>query len=955
MTPLEKLSHDLEKKVNGDVRFDIITRKIYSVDASIIEIEPLGVVIPNSSADLIEAVKIAKRHQIPIIPRGAATGITGGCLGKGVIFDLSKYINSLLEINIEKEYVICEPGVVQDRLNEALAPFGYRLGPDTSTGNRATLGGMLANNSAGGRSLRYGKMSDQVLGVDLLLATGETIWFEEIDDEEWKIKRSLNNTEGHIYREIYRIKQKYHHDIKEHFPRIPRNVSGYNLDELVKNQPLNVAKLIAGSEGTFGIATKIKMHISKLPKFTGICLIHIQDLLKGLTRINEILEWNPLSLEMIDSKIIEMAKQSPIASSKLSWLRDKPEAVFIAEFDAEDTNQLNDKLQKFKNFCIDREIGYGHTILTLGDEINDIKEVRKSGLGLLLSKRTFQRAIAFIEDLSVAPENLASFIEKLVKYLKSKGKEAGIYGHIGSGCMHIRPYIDLRDEDDYKLIETIMIDISELVKEHGGSLTGEHGDGLIRSWLIEKMFGKALYQAFIELKTAFDPDNLMNPGKIVHGTLPFANLRLTPNIQPRKIETFLDFSKEGGFELAADLCNGNGQCRKKEGVMCPSFQATDDEYTTTRARAQTLRAIINGRLPADALTSEGVLDVLDLCLECKGCKTECPSQVDMAKMKAEVLYQHNEKYGYSLRSRLFANIGFLNKLSSPLASLFNWMSHKDFVKYLLEKVGISPNRNLPKLASKRFSRWFAEQNHPSNNRRRVVLFNDTFTEFNQPEIGKAAVKLLQKLEYEVILPAWSCCGRPMISKGFLKEAKEAAGQLVNKLYSYAVQGIPIVGLEPSCLLTIKDDFAGLLGQDNHEVNTIIANSYTIDEFLANHIEGGKFPLELKKQVSNLRIHGHCYQKALVGMQPTMNILKSIPGIQATLIQSGCCGMAGSFGYEKEHYELSMKIGELKLFPAVRTLEKNTEIIANGFSCRTQIKQGTDINAKHLVEWLSELI
>lgn len=948
----------IQEKINGEVRFDSLSRQIYSIDASIYEVEPLGVVIPKTEEDVFQTLKIAQDENVSVIARGAATGITGGCLGKGLIVDVSKYLNQIIEINYQEEYAICEPGVVQDRLNEALSANGYRLGPDTSTGNRATIGGMLANNAAGARSLHYGKMVDHVQAVELFLTGGNRLKCSELDLERQKEKISQNNFEGNLYREIDRIRREYADEIQLRFPKIPRRVSGYNIDDLIKSPSLNLSKLIAGSEGTLGIATKIKVGISKKPKATGLCILHFTDMLQGMNAIPLMLAFSPLSLEMIDDKILEMGRLSPSVRHKLKWLIGQPQAVFVAEFEAETQRDVVSKLKMFASEMNKRHIGYACILLDDATTMEHVWDVRKAGLGLLLAKKSYSRAIAFIEDISISPEKLGPFMERFCAYLKRQGKEAGIYGHVGSGCMHIRPYIDLRKKEELQLMKQIMEEISTLVLEAGGAMSGEHGDGLIRSWLNKKMFGDKIYQAFVELKAAFDPQNLMNPGKIVHGPSVSENLRLSPQTKIAAIPTFLDFSREGGFELAADLCNGNGLCRKSEKVMCPSFQATGDEYDTTRARAQSLRAVINGKIPQDALTSAAMLDVMDLCLECKGCKTECPSQIDMAKMKSEILFQHHQKNGLSLRSRLFGNIGRINQFASHFATLFNWVSSTRFSQFFLNWLGVAVERPLPLLANERFSDWF-RKTFPKKKQKRVVLFNDTFTEFNFPEIGKAAVCLLNSLGYEVILPQWHCCGRPLISKGMLIQARKKAVDLVEQLYEFSSQGLAIVGLEPSCILSIKDDFEGLIGKSwsdgQHKIDSVVKAAITLDEFLSLHLEDGKLPLPFVEKELQVLLHGHCHQKALVGTKPSLDVLRGVKGFNVSEIDSGCCGVAGSFGYEKEHYGISMKIGELRLLPAVRASQPETLIVANGISCRSQILHGTQRRALHLAEAIANQI
>lgn len=936
MISIEK---ELQEIMQGEVHFDILTRQIYSVDASIFEILPIGVVLPKTKEELQNIVKIAAKHKVPITVRGAATGITGGCLGNGLIIDLSKYFRQILELNLEKQFVICEPGVIQDDLNRYLAPHGFRLGPDTSTGNRATLGGMLANNAAGARSLHYGKMVDHVEAVELLLSSGEFIKFNALSEEEFQTKCLKNDKEGQIYQTIASIQTKDKEEIIKRFPNIPRRVSGYNLDELIKSGPLNLAKLIAGSEGTLGIATAIQMKIVPIPEKTALFIFSFDALADAFKKVPELLTFFPFSLELIDEQIISLGRSSPLLRGKIEWLKGTPKALLVLEIGQAKISLIEEKYKEA-------------LLLTNSETIGYVWELRKAGLGILLSKRSYSRAIAFIEDLSLPPHRLADFMKKFCAYLSQAGKQSGIYGHAGAGCMHIRPYIDLRDPAEIQFMRQMMEDISTMVLAFEGSLSGEHGDGWIRSWLNPKMFGEQLMHSFQQVKEAFDPTNLMNPGKIIPTIPPpFESLRNNVNETLKEPETFLDFSQEGGFALAADLCNGNGACRKSEGVMCPSFQATKDEFHSTRARAQALRSLIHHRDSSNSMTNEGLHEVMDLCLSCKGCKTECPSQIDMAKFKSEFLYHYQEIHGYSLRNRLFGNIGKIYRWISIFPKFFNWSNESKLGKFIFDKIGITTKRSFPKLSTQKFSELFKEKKVIDDEKKTVVLFNDTFTEFLHPEIGEAAVKVLERLGFHVVVPQWRCCGRPALSKGLLKEAKAQALQLIEMLFPFAEQGIPLIGLEPSCLLTIKDDYASLVGSKQTEC--VINHCVTFDEFIEKQIETPKwnfppFPCSVK-------VHGHCYQKSLSGMEKTLRILKSIAGVTVNEIPSGCCGMAGSFGYEEEHVAISMKIGELVLFPAIRKNKEQTMIIANGTSCRQQIMDGTGEKALHLAEVLEALI
>lgn len=939
---IEGLEEELRHNTTCEVRFDSISRIAYSVDASIYEIEPIGIVLPKTKDDLLVVIKIARKRQIPLIPRGAATGITGGCLGKGLIVDTSKYLNKVIEINIEEKYAIVEPGVVQDRLNEILAPHGYRLGPDTSTGDRATLGGMVANNSAGARSLKYGKMVDNILATELCLSTGEIVTFEKIDAAQIEKIMQENRTWGQIYKTVLDLRDTHREEIKRVFPKIPRRVSGYNLDELITDGPLNLSKLIVGSEGTLGILTKIKVAIAPRPKETALCLIYFDDLIEAMHSIERMLSYPLLSLELIDPQIIARGRQAPSMIGKMGWLKKDPRALLVAEIEGDTKEGLRSTLTSFREMLANHSIGKTIQVVNDPKQMGYVWELRKAGLGLLLSKRSYSRAIAFIEDISIPPTKLAPFMEKFLAYVKSQGKEAGIYGHAGSGCMHIRPYIDLRDREELQKMKAIQLHVSDLLLEFGGALSGEHGDGLIRSWLNEKMFGKTIYAAFKELKQAFDPIHLMNPGKIVDGPPLEENLRLDPETPMVAVPTFLDFSKEGGFELAADLCNGNGRCRKKEGVMCPSFQATGEEYDTTRARAQSLRAIIHGRLPLEQLKEQELQQVLDLCIECKGCKTECPSNVDMAKMKAEVLYQYQEKQGYSLRNKFFGHIPSLLKIGSKLPSFMQRLTSTLLSKKILSWFGISPNRPLPSLANQTLSEWYKQNYKPSGSGKKVILFNDTYSEYTEPHIAIAAIKMLTSLNYDVLLPMWHCCGRPLYSKGMLNEAKTHSLKIIESLLPLLEPETKVIVLEPSCLSMFKEDYEGLLGS-SEKTKLLRESACSFAQFLHGHLS-----LIPKIGVSKVFLHGHCHQKAMDDVHYITEVLKAA-GCDVTEIASGCCGMAGSFGYEKEHYDLSIKIGELKLAPAIRNAPQDAIIVAEGISCRSQIAHLTGKRAFHLAE------
>lgn len=944
MTTLEQRLH---AETTAEVHFDEISKDVWASDASIFRVRPLGVAIPRSQDDLIKIVQIATDLAIPIIPRGAGTGISGGCLGEGLIVDTSKYLTQILEINIDKGYVVIEPGVILDDLNRALHPLGYRLGPETSTGNRATIGGMAANNASGARSLRYGKMVRHVIELEVVLPGGKKVRLNEMNEMEWEVCIQEESRLGRIVRAVEHIRDCYQEEVQERFPKLDRRVSGYNLDELFHSSaPPNLAKLVVGSEGSFGIISQLKLQITKLPKACGLVILNFLHLAEVFQALPLMLHWEPLSLELLDRKLLHLAAEVPRLKEFMEWMKGEPEAIVIAEFDAETIQEVKLRLSTFEADMRLHNVSYAYALVSEKEKMSQVWEVRKLGLGLLMSRRSYTNAVAFIEDVAVPIAQLGLFMERFFKLLGDK--EVGIYGHIGAGCLHIRPYLDLRKSEDYNSLVDLMEKVSSLLIEVGGALSGEHGDGLVRSYLNEKMFGTKIYKAFLELKHAFDPSNLMNPGKIVNGQSIEENrhhLKLNPETQTAKLNTFFDFSREGGFDLAVDMCNGNGLCRKKEKIMCPSFQATGDEYNSTRARANALQMFIHNPLKS-SWNDKGLYKVLDLCLQCKGCKTECPSQVDMAKMKAEFLYHYYQNNGLSFREWLMSELASLFKWGYPFAPIFNGCQEKPWFKTLQNYFGIAPERSFPSYAKLRFSKWF--ETHVKGKQpkgKRVVLFNDTYNEFHSPEIGKSAVQILHTLGYEVIVPPWQCCGRPLISKGRLKEAEYQAKKLCQTLAPFAKAGVPIIGLEPSCILTIIDEYRDFR---HLYASAIIEQCQTLDTFLAEHLENGRLPLPLKEMYTPVKVHGHCHAKAIVGMKPTLDVLHGT-GFNVEEIPSGCCGMAGSFGYEKEHYELSIKIGELSLLPEVRATSKDTLIIASGLSCRTQISDGTGRTAIHLAE------
>jgi FAD/FMN-containing dehydrogenase/Fe-S oxidoreductase len=979
---LNDLFTDLRRSLRGEVRFDKLTRQLYSTDASMYQIEPLGVVHPADEEDLHAVIELAGKHAMPVLPRGGGTSLAGQCVGRAVMMDLATHMNRVLDLNVEQGWVRVQPGVVQDQLNAFLAPYGYGFGPDTSTSNRATLGGMTGNNSCGARSILYGKTVDHVLEADAILSDGTRVTFGALDPAALEVKLRAESLEGHIYREVLRIAEDNRAEVEARFPKILRRVSGYNLDELLRrDRPVNLAKLLVGSEGTLAVWSALKLNIVPLPTMKALLVAQFEDMIQAVEADALILEHKPSAMELVDDTIIKEAMASPAFAGKTGFLQGVPGAIVIVEFYGETRAELEDKLDKLEADLKRNRMGYAHVRALEPAQQAPVWNLRKGGLGLLMGHRIDAKPLPFVEDTAVDPLRLADYLKAFDKVVKKHGVRAGYYGHSSVGCLHVRPFLDLKKSGEKERLMAIFNEVADLVEQFGGTIAGEHGDGLARSWLIERLFGRKLAQAFRDVKSAFDPTGLMNPGKIVDAQPPLENLRWGKPIV-KTLDTFLDFGKEGGFTFAVEMCNGNGQCRKLDaGTMCPSYQVTRRDRDATRGRANAFRALLQGDLPFSELGGPEMRETMELCLECKACKTECPSQVDMAKMKYEWLYHFQRINGVPLRSRLFAAIEPMSRVGSALAPFSNWIAASAPNRWLLARLGLAPQRRLPPFRRGRFSHWFARHERANgraatrgsgganggangaepadNDRPAVVLFQDTFMEYNVPDLGRDAVEVLERAGCRVIVPPRRCCGRPMISKGLLEQARENAEFNVRALAPYAAQGLPIVGVEPSCILTLREDYPSLL--PGAATERVAAAAQTIDEFLFKLTQEGRLPYPAAQgsgeavPAREYLLHGHCHQKALVGTAPTLGVLQGIPGATVREIPSGCCGMAGSFGYEKEHYELSIAIGEQRLFPAVRRAAPETVIVADGISCRQQIAHGTQRQARHLVEVVAEAL
>ena len=954
----QALVEELNRRVEGEVRFDKMTRVLYSTDASLFQIEPIGVVLPKTADDVIAVIETANKHNIPVLPRGGGTSLAGQTVGHAIVIDYSKYMRNVIEVNKEEGWVRTQPGIVLDELNHHLQPYGMLFAPDPSTSNRGNIGGALGNNSCGAHSIIWGKTVDNVLELDVVLSNGDTAHFGALTGEQLETKMRGDSFEADIYRKLFDIGEANRDEILARYPKIQRRVSGYNLDEFVGGSDFNMARFVVGSEGTLLAINEAKVRIVPHPKFKALAVLHFSELLESMEATVAILEHDPAAVELIGSMILRQAQSNLAYSRMTDFIDGEPEALLAVEMIGDSEAEVIDKLDKLEQHMQRAGLGYSIRRLMKPQDQAKLWDVRKAGLGLMMNIPGAAKPLPFVEDTAVAPEHLPQFVKRFDEIVRNNGTEAGYYGHASVGCLHIRPLIDLKGQEGVDRMVKIAEEISDLVLEFGGSMSGEHGDGLVRSLWNEKMFGSQIYKAFKDVKQAFDPNRIMNPGKIVDSTSMTDNLRIGPAYRTIKLNEGFSYT-DGSFAGAIEMCNGQGACRKVGGTMCPSYMVTRDEEHSTRGRANALRAAMSGALPADSLTSQRLYDVLDLCLECKGCKAECPSNVDMSKLKYEFLNQYHQANGYPLMNRIFGNIARLSRWGAAFAPMSNWTSRSGMFREILEKqVGIDKRRTLPPFASQTFVQWFkARGGSPASaaTRGQVVLFPDTFTNYNHPNLGHAAVKVLEKLGYQVIVPRVGCCGRPMLSAGMMDKARASARANVDTLYPYVEKGAKLVGIEPSCILGFRDDFPDLLGNDPR-ARAVGDASMLIEEFLLHaQEEGASLEFVEGKAPSRILVQGHCHQKALVGSGPMMQVLSSIPGCTATEIPSGCCGMAGSFGFEKEHYDMSMAIGEQVMFPAIRSQEGDVVVVSEGISCRQQIEQGTDKQAKHLVEVLADAL
>lgn len=987
-SPIQDIQNDLQKAIRGEVRTDLVTRLLYSTDASIYQIEPLGVVFPKTTDELAEIMRICSAYRVPVLARGSGSSLAGQAIGPAMIVDCSRHLNKIIEINPDLRNATVDPGVILARLNREAARHGLQFGPDPASAERATLGGCLGNNATGAHSITYGMAVDNLVSAQVVLSDGAETMLESVSISQAARKATGNDVQAQLYRTTLEIREKYEKDIMKGWPRTWRRVSGYNLNYLlpwtpdvppnwyshshniyppIHNQHVNLASLIAGSEGTLAIFKQATISMVPLPRSSILGVLRFTDIPEACDAVPTILTHKPAAIELIPQTILRLARSVPAYANQLTLLNQlgDPKAILVVEFAGDSC--LDELREKVRNLEVIAPV-----VIAEGNDKEQVWAIRKVGLGILMSMPGDQKPWSFIEDLAVPVDHLGEFIREIDIILADHHTTAEIYAHASAGCLHIRPILNLKTVEGVFSMRSIAHQAVALTLRLGGAVSGEHGDGIARSEWLEMMYGEEIIKAFCELKQAADPHNLLNPGKIIAPVTEQVmemdkNLRFGPDYRSTAWTAWIDFSGQRGLEAAIEQCNGAGVCRKEDGLMCPSFQATRDELHSTRGRANILRAMISGRFPTRDLSEHAVYEAFELCLACKGCKSECPSGVDMAKLKYEFLqYYYSAQGGGNrrrLRDYLFGYVGILSQMSQPFSKMVNFISGLDFVSGLGERyLGLARKRPFPKFASRTLSRqWHADPHQKAicGNMRgegeSVLFLSDAFTEFFFPEIGMAALSVLKYIGVDPIIIPVIGAGRTLISRGILEPARMHAEHLISTIKELSKsESIPVVGVEPSEIYTLCDEYRDMV--PTQYVRELGERVFTIEEYLVRKLS----KLQLIRIANNYQektlLHTHCYQKTRAphadgyptGSIAVRNALELF-GYQVKLIDAGCCGMAGAFGYESEHYQLSLQIGELALFPRIRSAEQGIKISASGVSCRTQISEGTNRKTYHPIE------
>ncbi len=974
-TAIKKLAETLQ----GDVHDDLTIRTLYSTDASAYREMPLAVARPKSADDIKKLIAFARENHITLIPRTAGTSLAGQVVGSGMIVDVSRYMTGIIELNEHESWVRVQPGVVLDELNMVLKPHGLFFGPETSTSNRCMIGGMVGNNACGAHSLIYGSTRDHLISVKALLSDGSEAEFRSLDKKSFFLKSEGLDLEGRLYKHIYEILSdpSNQEEIRKEFPdpSLERRNSGYALDLLLEtdpfagnDKPFNFCKLIAGSEGTLAFITEIKLNLVPLPpKQKGLICVHLNTLEEALQANLICLKHKPGSIELIDSTILELTKTNIEQRKNRFFVKGDPGAIIIVEFARESMEEIEAIKEKLVDDLSAAGYGFYFPLIT-GDDINKVWALRKAGLGILANIPGDGKPVSLVEDTAVRPALLPDYIRDFKMILAAYNLNCVFHAHIATGELHLRPVLNLKDPKDVQLFRKVGEEVAHLVKKYRGSLSGEHGDGRLRGEFIPVIVGMKNYQLMKDLKKIWDPENIFNAGKIINTPPMDTSLRYEPGVRVEEFKTVFDFSSTQGILRMAEMCNGSGDCRKSSiigGTMCPSYQASLEENTTTRARANALREYLTHPAKTNPINAEVLKGILDLCLSCKGCKSECPSNVDMAKMKAEFLQHYYDKKGVPVTAWLIANLAKIQQIFTIVPWLYNGFLKNKYGQALLKSfMGFAQQRTMPLLSNMSWRRWLRKNLTALNaslktedNKKEVVIFVDEFINYLESAIGITAVRLLHQLGYKIQVINHKESGRTSISKGLIRKAKKLACYNVNAFRPYADNGISIIGIEPSTILSFRDEYPDLVGPEMHELALKLApKCMLIDEFLAKEVEEGRIDRALfTTEEKRVKFHGHCQQKAITSTAHTQKMLSIPVNYKVTEIKSGCCGMAGAYGLEKRHYELSMKIGELVLFPEIRKRSPGTIIAAPGYSCREQILDGTGVHALHPVQVLYDAL
>jgi FAD/FMN-containing dehydrogenase/Fe-S oxidoreductase len=967
---IEPKLKQLATELQGELFFDDLHKTMYATDASVYRKIPLAVCYPKEKNDLKKLIHFAKDQKITLIPRTAGTSLAGQCVGEGIVVDISKYFTKILEFDEKNKTITVEPGVIRDELNLFLKPYGLFFGPNTSTSNRCMIGGMVGNNSSGTTSIQYGVTRDKVIAMQTILSDGSDAFFHPLKAEAYREKMKGNSLESKIYTTLFtQLSQpEVRAEITKEFPKktIHRRNNGYAIDALLTaaifsegEEDFNLCKLLSGSEGTLAFTTQVKLQLDDLPPKENILIAaHFKTIHESMLAVVVAMKHNLYTCELMDKTILDCTKNNREQIKNRFFVEGDPEGILMLELCA---NTKEEATRLASNLITDLKANtaaYAYPIL-LGEDIDKAIELRKAGLGLLGNIVGDEKAVACIEDTAVDVNDLPNYIAEFTKMMQKFGQKAVYYAHAGAGELHLRPILNLKKNNDVALFKTITTNVAELVKKYNGSMSGEHGDGIVRSEFIPMMIGQKNYALLKKIKYTFDPNNIFNKGKIIDAFPMDASLRYDIDREEPQINTILDFSDSLGILRAAEKCNGSGDCRKPVsagGTMCPSYRATKDEKDCTRARANTLREFLTHSDQLNKFNHEELKDVFDLCLSCKACASECPSNVDVAALKAEFLYQYQKENGISFRTKMFADNVKYNKLGSIIPRITNAVLNTSITKKI---IGIAPKRSIPKLANKTVYSWYKKNKKKFANREykngKIYLFVDEFTNYYDASIGIDAIEVLSKLNYEVILTNHKESGRSFISKGILDKAKELAIFNVDFFKDLITEKTPLVGIEPSAILSFRDEYPRFV-EDTISAEKIAKNAITMEEFFEREIKKGRIT---SKQFSDtkktVKIHGHCHQKSLSNIAASFTMLNLPKNFEVTIINSGCCGMAGSFGYEKEHYDVSMQVGEDSLFPKVRNCDASVAIIAAGTSCRHQIYDGTKRKSQHPISILRQVL